>query len=443
MRRRRDLGLPFGIQRTASLALCKRDKTESCPILTMMLPIDVRRVTGLAIVIILTSTLQIAREAHYSLSFLGTIGDKDWFQRVQVDEHPKIADHDDYGREKNVQGVGGWNDTLLSHRPNATHDFVVSEELTINRKNRQYDPSICQLFQFSVAGFAKCGTTSLGQWLKGHPETVTPPGESFPMAIDPLRIASQIQRLIQQHGPGVTGYRNPHDLQYDTMLDFFRNTCPMTKQLVTVRHPLLWFESFYNYRKLRNEAWSIKSEPNNLIGKICNEDPANVCADTGAFHRYLSKLGKTPLAGREELELLNVVENHRPTPPRLSNPIFLLEISQLNDSNETRLAQLGKDIRVYLGLKAPMPPIPHANSASQLIDGKQKPKRLNETIDICDSQYQPIHSHMMQIARNASSWIREYFLNSTDVVVSSRDHMTSLLESWMTDPCLQRRSGDN
>jgi len=56
-------------------------------------------------------------------------------------------------------------------------------------------------------------------------------------------------------------------------------------------------------------------------------------------------------------------------------------------------------------------PTPLANE----IPKKNTRKRLSGLMDICDSKYEPIHDEMMLIARNASTWIREYFVKICDI----------------------------
>jgi hypothetical protein len=296
----------------------------------------------------------------------------------------------------------------------------------------------CDLIQFAVTGFAKCGTTSLGKWLGNHSDVRMRPGEVPGKRKNKLRkTAKELSVMVLKKGPGLTGYRNPADIRYKAV----RELCPNTKHIVTVRHPVLWLESFYNYRLLKREQWSIKDKPNKLMGMVCNYNPAYVCAESGAFHRDLAKLGKTSL-DQEELELLSEFKDEfRNLTSKFKNPILLIEISQLNDANATRASQLGHDMQTYLGLENPMPPIPHSNSANQLKEDTPQArawKARANTINICDSQYEPIHSKMMQVARDASLWIRNYFLKSPDVTVSSPKHFEALLESWMEDPCRTR-----
>lgn len=44
----------------------------------------------------------------------------------------------------------------------------------------------------------------------------------------------------------------------------------------------------------------------------------------------------------------------------------------------------------------------------------------------------------MGIARPASVWIRNYFIESDEVVVSSPNYFKESLETWMYDPCGSR-----
>ena len=48
---------------------------------------------------------------------------------------------------------------------------LIGSDMTINKKYRTYDRSICQLFDFAITGFAKCGTTSVHAWIDAHNDT--------------------------------------------------------------------------------------------------------------------------------------------------------------------------------------------------------------------------------------------------------------------------------
>jgi len=169
-----------------------------------------------------------------------------------------------------------------------------------------------------------------------------------------------------------------------------------------------------------------------------------VCAYAGRFHNYLAELGKTSLRSTEELDLLDADSwgqvpsfgqtNFRlktSSTRKLDNPIFLVEVSQLNDDNSTRRDRLNRDLQKFLGLSRPIPvDVPHANHARKISKGH---------IDICSPNYQIIRDEMLLIARNASIWIRNYFLQSEDVTVSLPEYVDELLRSWFDDPCKYRK----
>jgi len=285
------------------------------------------------------------------------------------------------------------------------------------------------LFDFAIAGFAKSGTSSLMVWLKDHPEVRMQDQEFEWMQGDPGR-AIKTQYDLVSKSPGFTGYKSPHHLQYEYYLNLYRKNIPKTKLIVMIRHPVLWFQSFYNYRVLvdGNQSKALKGPPNELIGDL-EARPWQPNSATGAFHRYLAKLGKTDLSA-DERDLMSgfVAQNELiGKPPVVPNPILLVENRQMSDDNVSRFATLRKDVQNYLGLKQELPITPpHANARNS---------QVSPSFDICDDQYLPIRSELMHVARNSSIWIREYFLKSPDVEVSSQEYFDELLLSWMDDPC--------
>lgn len=126
-------------------------------------------------------------------------------------------------------------------------------------------------------------------------------------------------------------------------------------------------------------------------------------------------------------------------PPRLPNKIFLWITDQLTDSNETRAYEFRQDVQHFVGFNQEIKPVPHVMpppGKTGATIGKEKQKKINETlIDICESQYDDARAVLMESSRSASVWIRKYFLDSEDVIVSSRDHVEEILKTWMDDPC--------
>jgi hypothetical protein len=350
-------------------------------------------------------------------------------------------------------------------------------------KNRT---SLCDFLDFAVVGFAKAGTTTMGHWLFKHPQVIAPRPEMRLLSQNKRAAARKTLKELVDQAPDrsglpnwttLVGYRNPHDIQFPSSLQVYQNDCQATKLIVLIRHPVLWFESFYNYRIQRKEFYSLSSRnPNLLKGGFCSEHPFDVCASTGAFHYYLSQLGKTSLFwnnnqnNSDERALLpdDAIYQQSKTPRQnfeLVNPILLVETSQLddyhndedNDSNSSTATNtttsssreaLALSIQSYLGLTRPMPAaIPHAKrtttatTTSDAIKKGSKKQQQPHLIDICHAQYQPIHDHLMEVSRNASEWILRYFLQHPSVQTAGHPgQLESILQThWRIDPCLERR----
>ena len=60
-------------------------------------------------------------------------------------------------------------------------------------------------------------------------------------------------------------------------------------------------------------------------------------------------------------------------------------------------------------------------------------------MDICDDEYAPVREVLVEQGKDAAEWIRNYFLKSDDVVVSSRTEFLKLLDKWGEDPCIGQK----
>mmetsp|Transcript_25480 Transcript_25480/g.40001 ORF Transcript_25480/g.40001 Transcript_25480/m.40001 type:complete len:146 (+) Transcript_25480:877-1314(+) len=120
-------------------------------------------------------------------------------------------------------------------------------------------------------------------------------------------------------------------------------------------------------------------------------------------------------------------------------PVFFYDVSQLSESSNdggARSTQFRTDLKRFLGLQKEIPPFPLVNTSGRfdfLPDVKHQVNR--NKIDICQPNHDVIRKVLMEKAKLASTWIRDYFLQSDEVFVSSRDHFELILESWMHDPC--------
>jgi hypothetical protein len=195
-----------------------------------------------------------------------------------------------------------------------------------------------------------------------------------------------------------------------------------------------------------------KMPPPESMAHGCIADSHSICITGAEFHVHLSNLGKTNHRAdlREAILLTSmsssrnstgvVSNNHKNNKPQhillSKSKVFLYTLEQVYDKNETRTEQYRRDLSSFLGLKQDLPPFYELRSKG---DGKRKEKVV--VFDICSKDEQPpnkyveLRQNLMHIARSASVWIRDYFLNCPDVYVSSPDYFNQLLLDWMKDPC--------
>jgi len=143
------------------------------------------------------------------------------------------------------------------------------------------------------------------------------------------------------------------------------------------------------------------------------------------FHNHLSLLGKTNVTDAGEAQFLGTSPDS-PQPPRMSNPVFLFEVSQAFDTCEGRDVQYRKDLSDFLGLSTPLQPFRPATYDSP---------DYHYSIDICDDTFRELRAQLLETGRNASAWILTYFLDLPDVTASSPEHFKELLQTWSVDPC--------
>jgi hypothetical protein len=281
------------------------------------------------------------------------------------------------------------------------------------------------LMDFAIVGHPKTATSTTLRWLESHNEVQVHSAELNTLGVgtptDHVRALYNLTAGSQYK----RGYKAPRDIGNRKALQALYNYWPKTKLIVGLRHPVSWFQSFYNFR-LRHGFDMPPAET--LLGK-CRPETYQISTDEALFHIHLSNLGKTNRSATAEEKLLEapqykVFKNL----PRAPNPVFLYEISQLHDANQTRADLYRSDLQAYLGLRQPLDPVEGPEEENQI-----------KVFDICEENYSEIRAELMKHAKAASVWIREYFLGHPDVTVSSQEHFKELLVKWMIDPCLKEK----
>ena len=298
------------------------------------------------------------------------------------------------------------------------------------------------LLDFAILGYGKCGTSTMMQWLGEHPEIQAFGREKGHfMSRKPGLMVRQLYEVLEP-GPYQRGYKAPQDITQVHILNYYRTYWPTAKLILGIRHPIRWFESLYNFRIQNLKNATLLPHPNNLIGP-CRQGRYLTCTNKGDFAYSLLKLGQQNYPQRRpatELEQSIVGRYNRTVPfdsatvEYMYNPIFLFELDQLGDSNVTRYDIFRSDFTNFMGLKEPLPALPHY-IPGMARETEEQIERDAKKIKICNDEYIPVRKELMSLARSTSQWIREVFLNGPTVHVSSKEYFVAILEGWMKDPC--------
>ncbi len=340
---------------------------------------------------------------------------------------------------------------------NAKESIIMSANGETNVSNyaeREDAPKLeGKIVDFVIAGFPKCSTTFLRNDLLNtkHIFYGTNDTEIF------LSKYKHVEDFVQLY-ENVTdsrikkGFKNPNVLYSEMTLSFMQYISPRTDFIVSVRHPVSWFQAFYNYRLRKGYHMP---HPLNLIGTCATKDEGvligsdvnrvqgshKVCTDRANFHIALSRLGKTPMLEEQEMTLLH---NHKLPIHHFPNRVFLMELGQLSVENRTRADQFVGDLETFLHLSqsggGDLPRLkPHL--AKHNVAKSVNITSLNENVlDVCSEPYDSLRNVLMKIGKESALWITKHFLESPDVIVSDKEHFIDLLEKWENDPCLEKLS---
>lgn len=325
------------------------------------------------------------------------------------------------------------------------------------------------MMDFAIIGFAKCGTSFVKSWLNTSNQVHLDPREVAGLSTNkPVSVVNVLYKALQKFDPPKTnrmGIKFPGDVDSETALDLYRTLFPSTNMIVLLRHPILWFQSFYNFRyravvhskqkrfdaeantttanEFSYDTSTVMMHPNDLIGSCwkhsksdyrclkqpgCDTQKLSVCTNRAQYHHGLSRLGLTPLNTDHEWDLL---DHHSMTIDPTSSKVFLMELNQLHTPDEEKREQLRVDLQSFLGLEDDdnnaLPPIPQYDTPPY--------HRVEGEIDICEAQYARVRKVLLSHGQRSSEWIQQYLMKSSRLVVSSRPYLLELLETYKTDPC--------
>jgi hypothetical protein len=318
------------------------------------------------------------------------------------------------------------------HSPNFFRpDFI---DIVKDHRNNVIVGDVQFLLDFAIIGHAKCGTSTMMEWLGNHPDVECTAGETPHLALGKIGLfCKRMYNGLDADPMKLRAYKNPTDVQNLRALRLLREFFPQAKLLIGIRHPILWFQSFYNHR-IQNTG--VMPNPDSLAG-ACFKNSQNVCGDRSKFHLSLVRLGKTNYTLEHEAftkrEFHGVLKDH---PPRSPNPVFLYDTQQLADDDPDRLLTFRQDLQDFLGLSHPLPQVTHYSPGKTLVNATEQAERTAKKLDICLDQHAQLRHSLLENAQRSAHYIRTYFLQAPDVTVSSPDYFLEIMDSYLQDPCL-------
>lgn len=338
-------------------------------------------------------------------------------------------------RIKRTDGVTNNTPKIVS---DARADLPPIDEL-ISQDGTTIIGDISWMLDFAIIAFPKSGTTFMKDHLNKTEETYVYDRELCMKrdgdVADFVRIYYDLHAKMNQpkYGKSIQfGLKCP-GVFYRDDIHIYRRYFPRTKFIIGLRHPISWFESFYNYQSYRGVK--LPNDTSQLIGKCVDHE--KVCTDRARFHAALARLGKTPMSSQEEINLLfglrydgGEVQNQPRRRQRylkqqttgVPNKVLLYEVRQIHDAGASK--ELLSDIRSYLGIR---------EDFLKISPYKQSKLRA---INICDEQHESVRKLLVEHGADARAWMKSYFLKNPSVEVVASASFHRYIGDWGTDQCL-------
>lgn len=136
------------------------------------------------------------------------------------------------------------------------------------------------LLDFAIVGFPKCGTSSLMFHLLRHPQVSTFEDERCEISYNQQ---VKLMKDLYDKPPGSRrGIKCPMDLESTKLgMRNYDKYFPATDMIVGIRHPVLWFESFYNCTCLPVHHWTLlslltRSQSGSKISFTCHRQTSSL-----------------------------------------------------------------------------------------------------------------------------------------------------------------------
>jgi len=284
---------------------------------------------------------------------------------------------------------------------------------------------------FFIIGFPKCGTSTLMSTFDINDETSIlhmkdgTPEYSLHNANDQMmeQLFAELKGMdvSDQVKRGIKWPSGIHDVSAIKLLLKHNPPNKKTNLIVGLRHPVRWFESFYNFRRIQaEETDSLPAE--SLTGSAAPWRAVHT--DNARFEEYIVQLGNFDLTKND---LVSLAQNIR-TKQIIRTPyeVFFYDVEQLTDTDSERFSSFKNDMTSFLGLDSTL----HFNNENH-VGGLD----FNGKIDICADQFSNIREVLTSNGAISANWIKTNLANGVNIKWGGGGHFFDLVDDWGSDPC--------
>jgi hypothetical protein len=304
------------------------------------------------------------------------------------------------------------------------------------------------LLDFAIVGFPKAGTSTLMLYLQKQHKSIfmfdqerceIGYNQHVPLLADLYKNYNYNQDYQGQQPPQLRkmGIKCPRDLESSVALHNYKTFFPKTKFIVGLRHPILWFQSFYNFR-ITNDY--IMPPPQQLIGR-CKRAHQGVCTFRANFSNHLQQIEPTRKVFVYHVDQLKLQQD---------------TTNNNNTSTITRATRFRQDLQMFLELSEPLEDPMMWVQPGQTPASPQRARELKEKkINICDESYNELRRILLKQASHTATWMQTVWFHQSpqtttttgtgtgttapnlynNVHVSSPEYFHQLLNTWHVDPC--------
>jgi hypothetical protein len=325
----------------------------------------------------------------------------------------------------------------LSNKNNITTTILFLNSTTYTQRKKRPRPKV----DFGVIGFPKCGTTSLLELFENHNDTTIHSDEKcYKKGTEEQvkKLFAELDELPTRSNATLRGFKCPTSIVNIDWLWKLKEYSEGTKFIIGIRHPVHWFESFYNFRVRKyheyqsmNVSWyPYPPDPATLMRK--DKKFVEFNTDTTRYEYSLMQLGKTDLSASD----ISALGQRNMRVFMSPAPILIYVEEMLGDDIQEEYFR--SKLQSFLELEHPFQKVPKSNSAqaSPLNNAK-------EIINICDEKHKIVRNQLVTNGRHTANWILNHFVKSSDVIIGGdAEYFRRVVESFAIDPC-QRKNYTN